>query len=75
MRIQIFGKLTDIFGADNYTIESAAAVSDLKEKLEQTFPQLKNYVYLTVVNDEIAQENASIPSDAEIALLPPYSGG
>jgi len=75
MRIQIFGKLTDIFGADNYTIELAATVSELKEKLEQTFPQLVNYVYLVVINDEIAQENSSIPPDAEVALLPPYSGG
>jgi len=75
MRIQIFGKLTDIFGTDNYTIETAATASDLKKKLEQTFPQLENDVYLIVVNNEIAQENDSIPSDAEVALLPPYSGG
>ena len=75
MRIQIFGKLTDIFGADNYMIEPAATVSELKEKLEQAFPQLVNYVYLVVINDEIVQENSSIPSDAEVALLPPYSGG
>ncbi|MCL1934497.1 MAG: MoaD/ThiS family protein [Candidatus Azobacteroides sp.] len=75
MRIRIFGNLTDIFGADNYTIEPAATVSDLKEKLEQIFPQLRNCVYLTIVNDEAAQENDSIPSDAEVALLPPYSGG
>jgi len=74
-RLQIFGKLTDIFGADNYTIEPAATVSELKEKLEQAFPQLVNCVYLVVVNDEIAPENSSIPSDAEVALLPPYSGG
>ncbi|MCL1936778.1 MAG: MoaD/ThiS family protein [Candidatus Azobacteroides sp.] len=75
MKIQIFGRLTDVFGADNYTIETATTVSDLKKKLEQTFPQLENDVYLIVVNDEIAQENDTIPSDAEVALLPPFSGG
>ena len=75
MRILIFGKLTDIFGADNYSMESVATVSELKKKLEQAFPQLKNYVYLIAINNEIVQENAVIPSDAEVALLPPYSGG
>jgi len=75
MKLLIFGKLTDIFGADNYTMESVATVSELKEKLEQAFPSLQNYVYLVVINNEIAQENATIPSDSEVALLPPYSGG
>jgi len=75
MKIQIYGELTDVFGADNYTIDSAVTVLELKEKLEQIFPELKNYVYLVVINDEITKENNSIPSDAEIALLPPYSGG
>ena len=75
MKLLIFGKLTDIFGADNYTMESVATVSELKKKLEQAFPSLQNYVYLVVINNEIAQENATIPSDSEVALLPPYSGG
>ena len=75
MKLLIFGKLTDIFGADNYTMESVATVSELKEKLEQAFPPLQNYAYLVVINNEIAQENATIPSDSEVALLPPYSGG
>ena len=75
MKIQIYGELTDIFGADSYTIEPEATISDLKEKLEQIFPELKNYVYLVVINDEITQGNRSIPPCAEVALLPPYSGG
>jgi len=75
MKILIFGKLTDIFGADNYSMESVTNVPELKEKLEQAFPQLTNYVYLIAINNEIVQENAVIPSDAEVALLPPYSGG
>jgi len=75
MKIQIYGELTDVFGADNYAIDLAVTVSDLKEKLEQIFPELKNYVYLVVINDEITQGNRSIPPCAEVALLPPYSGG
>ena len=75
MKILIFGKLTDIFGSDNYSMEPVATVLELKEKLEKAFSQLQNYVYLIAVNNEIVQENAAIPSGAEIALLPPYSGG
>ena len=75
MKILIFGKLTDIFGTDNYTTEQVAAVSELKETLEQTFPQLKGYVYLVAINNEIARGNSAISADAEVALLPPYSGG
>ncbi|MGM5629456.1 MoaD/ThiS family protein [Apibacter raozihei] len=76
MNIKIFGKLTDIFQTEEYLLnEKITTVSDLKQKLEVLFPSLQSLTYLVIVNNENTQDNDSISTNSEIALLPPYSGG
>lgn len=76
MNIKIFGKLTDIFQSESYQIkEKVNTVSNLKELLENYFPDLKTLNYLIIVNNTNTKESDRIPEGAEIALLPPYSGG
>jgi sulfur-carrier protein len=76
MNIKIFGKLTDIFNSEKYQLnEKVSTVSDLKETLENYFPNLKSLNYLIIINNQNSKESDSIPEGAEIALLPPYSGG
>ena len=76
MKIKVFGKLTDIFQSDEYTLEQeVSTVSELKEKLEVQFPELKTYNYLIVVDNQNAKDSDSIQKESEVALLPPYSGG
>ncbi|MCO6564500.1 MAG: MoaD/ThiS family protein [Apibacter sp.] len=76
MNIKIFGKLTDIFMNEKYQLNKKVnTVSDLKETLENYFPDLKSLNYLIIINNQNAKESDPIPEGAEIALLPPYSGG
>ncbi len=75
IKVKIFGKLTDIFKAEEYSVDEVSTVSELQDRLEQTFPNLKTHTYLLVVNNEVVKKDESIPSGAEVALLPPYSGG
>lgn len=76
MNIKIFGKLTDIFQNEKYQLnDKVNTVSELKEILETYFPELKSLNYLIIVNNQNTKEIDPIPEGAEIALLPPYSGG
>lgn len=76
MKIKIFGKLTDVFGTSQYECDfNGEYVSELKNYLEETFSELKNATYFIVINGTKAEENGQLPKEAEIALLPPYSGG
>ncbi|TWP29061.1 molybdopterin converting factor [Apibacter muscae] len=76
MKIKIFGKLTDIFKTEEYHLDKEENfVIELRNQLEKKFPQLKTSTYLIVINEEIKQDSDTIPENAEIALLPPYSGG
>ncbi|MFS4428737.1 MoaD/ThiS family protein [Chryseobacterium sp. S90] len=77
MTLKIFGKLTDIFKNVQYDLdtEKINTVSDLKKLLYEKFPALKELTFLIVMNGVKAEDEQSISGDAEIALLPPYSGG
>lgn len=77
MKLKIFGKLTDIFSGNEYDLnsENVNSVANLKSKLFEIFPELKESTFLIIVNGEKSDDEKLIPKDAEIALLPPYSGG
>lgn len=73
-----FGIAKDIFGSSLATIELAEAgsVKDLKTKLEQQYPQLKELAsYMVAVNDEYAGDSLALTAQDEVALIPPVSGG
>ena len=77
MKLKIFGKLTDIFNGNEYDLDSknVTSVSELKVKLFEKFPELKESTFLIIVNGVKANDSKIISIPSEIALLPPYSGG
>lgn len=77
MKLKIFGKLTDIFSGSEFDLnsENINSIADLKNKLYEIFPELRESTFLIIVNGEKSDNEKLIPKDAEIALLPPYSGG
>ncbi|MCJ8154559.1 MoaD/ThiS family protein [Chryseobacterium sp. SSA4.19] len=77
MKLKIFGKLTDLFNGNDYDLDSEdiSSVSDLKNRLYEKFPALKESTFLVVVNGIKSDDDTSINKNSEIALLPPYSGG
>ena len=75
MIIKIFGQLNDIVGSNSIILEDAASTDELIQKLQTKYPALKNSKYKIAVNRNIIQTNTALQQDAEVALLPPFSGG
>ena len=75
MTIKIFGQLHDIVGSSLIEIENAANTDELIQQLQLKYPALKNSKYKVAVNGNIIQLNTALQQNAEIALLPPFSGG
>lgn len=75
MTIKAFGQLTEIIGNSSFEINNVADTDELINKLQRKYPALINAKYKIAVNRNIIQSNAPLQQDAEIALLPPFSGG
>ena len=75
MTIKVFGQLHDIVGSSLIKIENAADTDELIQQLQLKYPALKNSKYKVAVNKNIIQSSTALQQDAEIALLPPFSGG
>jgi len=75
MEIKAFGQLTDIFKKETISIEGVKDLNELKEKLLKSFPALSQKTFVIAVNKQIIRNNVSLNEDAEVALLPPFSGG
>lgn len=77
--VRLFARARDIVGKDAIQVKlhSGATVRDLREQLEAEHPRLKPLLEKSAlaVNDEFADDSLPIPLNAEIALLPPVSGG
>lgn len=80
MKIEVlaFGIAKDIFGgaAISVDLEGQAVTANLKQKLEEQYPKLKELrSYMIAVNDEYAQADTTFSALDEIAVIPPVSGG
>ena len=77
MKVLLFARARDLIGAERIETEDAATVGELRRRLMQLYPKLAGLVEKSAfaVNDEFAQDATPIPGGAEVALLPPVSGG
>ncbi len=79
MEVLLFGIAREIVGASVLTIPEHANlqdVNDLRAWLQEAYPQFKGLSSLAIaINREYAQDSDSLPPGAEIALIPPVSGG
>ena len=75
MRIKTFGKLTEITGSSELVLEDVQDTVALKSALVQHFPALAGLKFFIAVDNKMTRSNTPIGKDAEIALLPPFSGG
>lgn len=69
-----FGKIADVLGSKRLSFE-AVDTDDLQKRLIESYPTLKNNVFAIAVNRQVVSVNTPLPEDAEVALLPPFSGG
>jgi len=75
MNIKIFGQLNDITGTNSVTLEDVADTDILIQQLQLKYPALLNAKFAVAVNKQVIQHTTALHQDAEVALLPPFSGG
>lgn len=79
IRVRLFARARDLAGTDAVTVRlpAGATVGDLRRLLATERPALAGLLERSAVavNDEFADDTLTVPTGAEIALLPPVSGG
>jgi molybdopterin converting factor subunit 1 len=79
MNVLLFARAKDLMGSDRVEVDvpELATVGELRRRLMQRYPHLAGLLEKSAfaVNDEFSDDTARIPVDAEVALLPPVSGG
>ena len=77
MKVLLFARVRDLLGADHIDVDAPAYVGELRRQLMRAYPQAAGLLEKSAcaINDEFADDATPIPADAEIALLPPVSGG
>jgi molybdopterin synthase catalytic subunit len=79
IKLLFFATLRDRAGMKSLELEipDAMTVHDLKDKLAEDHPNLKESMksVLITINREYAFDEAVIPQGAEMAMFPPVSGG
>ena len=77
--VRLFARARDLARMDRLELElpSGATIGMLRQALAQSRPELAGILERSAlaVRDEFAQDSLSLPVDAEVALLPPVSGG
>lgn len=75
MKILVFGALCDITSASYLEYDEIADTTTLLQKLHADFPLLQDKKFAIAVDKQIINEPTQLHHHAEIALLPPFSGG
>ena len=75
MDVKIFGQLTDITGNSSVTLEAVTDTDALIKQLQLKYPGFSNAKYAVAVNKQVIHHTTALQQDAEVALLPPFSGG
>jgi molybdopterin converting factor subunit 1 len=78
-RVCLFARARDLAGADAVAVElpAGSTVGELRCALAAEVPALAGLLQrcALAVNDEFAGDSLTLPLAAEVALLPPVSGG
>jgi molybdopterin synthase sulfur carrier subunit len=75
LTIRLFGQFIEMAGSNTLALEGVADTNALRLKLENLYPELQSIPYLVAVDKDITTGNTPLQAGADIALLPPYSGG
>jgi molybdopterin converting factor subunit 1 len=79
IKLLFFATIRDRAGTKSLELDIPAdlTIQGLKDKLSSDYPNLKDSMksVLITINREYAFDDAVVPSDAEVAMFPPVSGG
>lgn len=75
LKIKYFGMLAEFTNCEEETIDfTKSTVSDLIDELNDLHPELNTINFQVAIDKKIVDKNSLI-TEAEIAMLPPFSGG
>lgn len=79
VHVRLFARARDLVRSDELRMEmpDGATVADLRRRLAADYPALSSLLERSAlaVENEFAADSQVLLADAEIALLPPVSGG
>jgi molybdopterin synthase catalytic subunit len=79
VRVRLFARARDLVGSEAVDLDLAAGATagDLRRRLAEARPALAGLLERSAlaVNNEFADDSLTLPLSAEVALLPPVSGG
>ncbi|MBY0522138.1 MAG: molybdopterin converting factor subunit 1 [Gemmataceae bacterium] len=79
MNVRLFARARELAGADTIEVNlpAGATVHDLRRRIGEEYPRLAALLERSAlaVNDQFAEDAQMLPPGAEVALLPPVSGG
>lgn len=73
--VKAFGIIAEKIKTSELTIDGIPTTDTLLGYLHHQFPELRHMKFSIAVNRKQAVGNTAIPHGAEVALLPPFSGG
>jgi molybdopterin converting factor small subunit len=79
VQVKLFAAAKQLLDADSVAVDvpEPVTISALRAAMVQQFPKLKGLLAYSAfaLNAEYAGGNATIPANAEVACIPPVSGG
>jgi molybdopterin converting factor subunit 1 len=79
LTVRLFARARDLARADSLRVDlpDSATAGDLRRRLAVLCPALAGLIgrCALAVNEEFADDDLTLPLHAEVALLPPVSGG
>ena len=79
IEVLLFAQARQLVGANstNLVLDSNSDVASLKDALARKHPELTSLLSRSniAINQQYAAETDSIPNGAEVAMIPPVSGG
>ncbi len=75
IHIKAFGLVAEKIGTTELTLDHLHDSAVLLDALQVKFPALKSVKFSLAINKKTVSGKQEIPVDAEIAILPPFSGG
>lgn len=75
IHIKAFGMVAEKIGTAELTMDHFQDSGSLLDALKLKFPELQSLKFSLAINKKLISAKQEIPENAEIALLPPFSGG
>jgi len=75
LKVRMFGVVAEKTGESSLDIPFVIDTKQLTALLFEKYPQLDGIKFALAVDKQIVHENIPLHEGAEVALLPPFSGG